>query len=68
MVRRSGLTRFMYNGSGSGCRTWVIRLVELFEEQGLIPPGSLQGCLEKMDEAIREGIFWVPRERGAIFF
>ncbi|KAJ3753642.1 hypothetical protein EV360DRAFT_74347 [Lentinula raphanica] len=56
LVERN-LHKYRYNGAGSGCRTWAVKLVKLLEEEGIV-----------VEEASADLRYWVPDEDGAEFF
>ncbi|KAI0658255.1 hypothetical protein C8Q70DRAFT_184474 [Cubamyces menziesii] len=67
MVARN-FNRYMYNGNGSGCLTWTTALVQLLEDEDVLPPGSVAAFQAKVAQARADPIYWVPDEPGAHFY
>ncbi|KAI6119792.1 hypothetical protein EV401DRAFT_1888016 [Pisolithus croceorrhizus] len=59
---------YKYNGEGSGCLTWTTRLVEVLQEEGVLPAGSMASFLAKVDQVRSDPNYWVPDEPGAHFY
>ncbi|KAI6098601.1 hypothetical protein EDD16DRAFT_558177 [Pisolithus croceorrhizus] len=59
---------YRYNGAGSGCLTWTTRLVKVLEEERVLPAGSMQSFLAKVQEVRADPHYWVPYEPGAHFY
>ncbi|KAI6105002.1 hypothetical protein EDD16DRAFT_32642 [Pisolithus croceorrhizus] len=62
------LNHYMYNGAGSGCLTWTTRLVQVLEEEGVLPTGSTARFRAKVREVRADPNYWVPDEPGARFY
>ncbi|KAI8968764.1 hypothetical protein BD414DRAFT_541273 [Trametes punicea] len=60
--------RYLFNGAGSGCLTWVTALVNLLETEGVLPAGSVQSFLKIVEKARADPNYWVPDELGAQFY
>lgn len=58
----------MFNGNGSGCLTWTLRLARHLEQEGILPPGSVSFIETKVQEVRDRGRYWVPDETGALFY
>lgn len=63
-----GLNQYVYDGNGSGCRTWVQAFVKFLENEGMVEEGSRKRLDEKILEGLRENIWWIPDEPEASFF
>ncbi|KAI6097839.1 hypothetical protein EDD16DRAFT_1113474 [Pisolithus croceorrhizus] len=62
------LNHYVYNGAGSGCLTWTTRLVEVLENEGVLPAGSMRRFSAKVQEVRADPNYWVPEEPGARFY
>ncbi|TFK94595.1 hypothetical protein K466DRAFT_593430 [Polyporus arcularius HHB13444] len=68
LIEDKHLNHFLYNGNGSGCLTWITRLVKELEDAGVLPAGALASLNKKVDEVRANPEYWVPAEPGAVFY
>jgi hypothetical protein len=68
LMRTEKLHHYQYNGNGSGCLTWTIKLVSVLEDNGVLAAGSTDDFLEVVKKARKQKLYWVPEEPGAMFF
>ena len=68
LILARGFNRFFFNGQGSGCQYWTKALVQLLENNNVLPRGSANKFQEKIDEVKADPEYWVPDEPGATFF
>lgn len=68
IIQAHRLNHYYYNGQGSGCLTWTMRLIQVLIYHGLIDPSSYIGFNMKVAEARNSSLYWVPDEGGAQFY
>ncbi|KAJ3911736.1 hypothetical protein F5877DRAFT_72952 [Lentinula edodes] len=68
IIQAHRLNQYDYNGGGSGCLTWTMKLIEVLTLYGLIDPTSYIGFNMKVAEARNSSDYWVPDETGARFY
>lgn len=61
---------FLFNGGGSGCRTWTIAFTNFFERINVLSPGTTQWVINQITgyQLTNGPSVYIPQEIGATFY